>query len=76
MMGKGVQMDWITLIALACSGATITNKAACEADLKECVTWIADQPEVKAKDLSRDDVALWIQVNPKAKKNLCKGGGQ
>jgi hypothetical protein len=64
-----LKMEWLTIIALTCMGS---SNPSCQAEQKECVEWVYKQPEVRAKDLSKDTIAMWLNQYPKKQKTLCR----
>lgn len=69
-------MNWLIIVQLACHPTgglkDLRNRPNCEQVYKDCIEWVQSQPEVKEKDLSKDDVALWLDTNPDLRKKLCR----
>lgn len=66
-------MDWLLMIALTCSQqADVKHRPDCQEYMKNCVEWVYSQPETRHKDLTRDDIALWLNMSAKRRGQLCR----
>lgn len=63
-------MEFLLIISLICQNSP--DKAQCESKYTECVNWVYEQPETKAKNLHKFDVAVWLKTNKKLAEVVCK----
>lgn len=61
-----------TIILSMCSVPSEKDITACQEKYTKCVDWLAEQKEVKEKNVTKDTIAMWIATSEKVKNKVCK----